>query len=85
MQNTAVRATAKDTPAGARDIGDAIDLLCRAISLNELMFMAAHDIELHGKREAMSTGADVINGMLEEAKAILYANAEMPARGRAKS
>lgn len=57
-----------------RDIGDAIDLLCRAMSLNHLMFMAGEGLAIHDTREAITTGADVISDVLVEVKAILYAN-----------
>lgn len=76
MPNDATRATAETLPVETRDIGDAIDLLCRAISLNELIFMAGESIAIRDMKEAITTGADVIDDVLAEVKAILYANIE---------
>lgn len=76
MPNVSVPAAGEAVPADTRDIGDAIDLLCRAISLNELIFMAGESIAIRDLKEAITTGADVIDGVLEEVKAILYANVE---------
>jgi hypothetical protein len=63
-------------PEETRDTSDAIDLLCRAISLNELIFMASEGIPSRSTKEAITTGADVLNGILGEVKAILLANIE---------
>lgn len=76
MTNTTVPAAATGLPEETRDIGDAINLLCRAISLNELIFMAGESIAIRDMKEAITTGADVIDDVLGEVKAILYANIE---------
>lgn len=76
MRSDTVSAAATGLPEETRDIGDAIDLLCRAISLNELIFMAGESIAIRDMKEAITTGADVIDDVLGEVKAILYANVE---------
>ena len=80
MPNDAARASDEALPEETRDIGDAIDLLCRAISLNELLFMAGESIAIREMKEAITTGADVIDDVLGEVKAILYANVERRAQ-----
>ena len=72
MPDDTVSAAATGLPDETRDIGDAIDLLCRAIRLNELIFMASESIA----KEAITTGCDMLDIMLEEVKAVLYANIE---------
>lgn len=64
MPNTTVRAAAEGMPVETRDIGDAIDLLCRAISVNELIFMVGESIAIRDMKEAITTGANVIDGVL---------------------
>lgn len=61
-------------PEETGTIGDAIDLLTRAESLNRLIFMAGGSIPIHETSEAITTGAAVIEDVLAEARAILYAN-----------
>lgn len=64
----------KTAAAETRSVPDAIDLLCQAISLNELAFMAVEDISDRRQKGAFAVGLDRINVMLEDVKAILYAN-----------
>lgn len=74
MPNDTVSAATQGLPAKTRDIDEVIFLLCRAISLNELIFIASES-ELDGDlKEVFTTGVDVVNGVLKEAKTILYAN-----------
>jgi len=56
-----------------RDVGDAIDLLCKAISINNLIFEAAHRMSDKVVRNAFVEGICVVDDTLNEAKAILYA------------
>jgi hypothetical protein len=63
-----------EKPAENRSIGDASDLLFRAMSLNELVYMAGESIDSRHIREAITTGSDVVDNMLREVKAILDAN-----------
>lgn len=75
MPNTTVPAAATGLPEETRNIRDAIDLLCRAISLNELTNMAGEGLA-RDCGDAIVTGAVVIGEVLDEVKAILYANIE---------
>lgn len=72
VNTTAAAGTASET----RDIGDAIDIVCRAISINELMFEAAHRMSDKGVRNAFVEGSVVVTDFLNDAKAILYASLE---------
>ncbi len=69
-------------------VGDVIDKLNRVISLNELVFMAGESLVtmLREPGEAITTGADVINDLLKEVKADLYAiqSASRASRGAKK-
>src|SRR5690554_6780324 len=68
--STAAAVTASET----RDVGDAIDIINRAISINELIFESAHRL---GDREVISAfveGTMVIREFLDDAKSVLYAN-----------
>lgn len=64
-----------DTATETRTINDAIDLVRRARSLNELMFMAGENLSAPMK-EAITTGCDLLDGLLGEVRAILYANSD---------
>lgn len=72
----------KDSTADAmaasetRSVGDAIDILCRAISINQLIFEAAHRLEDRTIVNAFVEGNLVIDEFLKDAKAVLYANLE---------
>lgn len=57
-----------------RDVGDACDVLCRAIYLNEVLFMAGESLPDPLLANAITTQCDFINDLLEDAKSILYAN-----------
>lgn len=76
MPTEPVSAAAAGQPEEAGTIGDAIDLLTRAESLNKLIFMAGGSIPIHETSEAITTGAAVIEDVLAEARVILYANIE---------
>lgn len=80
MPSDPVSAATTGLPEETRTISDAISLLCRARSLNELIFMAGEGIAIREMKEAITTAADLIDGMLGEVKTILYANADQPAR-----
>ena len=64
-----------------RDIGDACDILCRAIHLNELIFRVGEGLNDRALANALTTGADVINDLLKDLSTILHAHYT----GRAKS
>lgn len=71
--------TAADDAAMAdetRDLGDACDLLARARHLNELMFMAGESVRDKNMRNAITTGADIINDLLIEVRDVITANME---------
>ncbi|MBX3572446.1 MAG: hypothetical protein KF694_08860 [Mesorhizobium sp.] len=59
-----------------RDIGDAIDIISRAISINDLIFEAAHRLEDRAVVNAFVEGSLVVHDFLADAKAVLYANIE---------
>lgn len=54
-----------------RDVGDAVDLLSQAAALNRLIFMAGGNIEMREVSDAIATGSNVVDALIEEAKAIL--------------
>ena len=70
--STADAVTASET----RSVGDAVDILCRAISINHLIFEAAHRLEDQAIVNAFVEGNLVIDEFLKDAKAILYASLE---------
>lgn len=59
--------------AETRTAVDAVDLLCQAISLNELAFLAVDGIPDQRVKGAFATGLDRIDDILREVKAILDA------------
>lgn len=66
-------------PAETRDVGDAIDIIARAISIAELLHMAGNSLwHDHRMSEggAIMTAVGILDDMLTDAKAILYANLE---------
>lgn len=69
----ATRATAEAMPIETRDLSDTIDLLAKAIDLNELIFMASESMPDPSVRNAMTTGSDMIDNMLRKVKDHLYA------------
>lgn len=73
MTNDATRASAEAVPIETRDVGDAIDIICRAIAINELMFEAAHRLGDKAIVNAYVEGSSVIHDFLVDAKAVLYA------------
>lgn len=66
------------SPDETRDVGDAVDLLRRAIHLNKLMYLAGTGIFHEGgtreEGESIQVGCELIKEMLGEVKAILHAN-----------
>lgn len=65
---------AVDAASQTRDVGDAVDIINRAISINELMFEAAHRLADKEVISAFVEGSLVIREFLDDAKAVLYAN-----------
>lgn len=65
------------TPIETRDIGDAVDILARAINVTELLYMAGnhvwHDLSKN-EGEAIMVGADMLDDILKDVRAILNAN-----------
>ena len=57
-----------------RSYGDALTVIGKARSVNELMFMAAESIPDFETKNAIATGADIINDLLVEARFIIDAN-----------
>ena len=57
-----------------RGIGDALDVLTRAMGLNQLMLLASEALPSGDDRNGISAGADAIDTLLSEVKAILYEN-----------
>ncbi|WP_210307217.1 hypothetical protein [Aquamicrobium lusatiense] len=49
---------------------DALDLLDKAIFLNQLVFMAGHSLNGHVQKSAIATGCDVINDILRDARSV---------------
>lgn len=79
MPNTSIQADGVAVPE-TRDISDAADILCRAISLNELMFRAGESLTDRALRDALTTGADTIDDLLMEVRSILYATMDAGVR-----
>lgn len=73
---TPIQSGGEAMPEDTRDIGDACDVLCRAIYLNEVLFMAGGSQSDRKLANAITTQCDFINDLLMDAKAILYANIE---------
>ena len=65
---------ATDAATDTRTVCDAIDILCRAIRLNELIFEAAHHLDDSAVRGAFVEGSDIVDNFLKDAKAAHYAN-----------
>lgn len=68
--NDATRATAEALPEESRTFLDAIDLLDKAIFLNQLVFMAGHNLNGHVQKSAIAAGCDVINDILRDARSV---------------
>ncbi len=69
--------TAAETATETRTVGDASDLLTRAIIFAELIFQAGTGIYSNGLREdgeAIQLGADVLKDMLKDVRSIIDAN-----------
>lgn len=65
--------TRHSVAATGRDAADAIDVLTRALSLNQLMFMAGESIKTDDVSEAITTGSDIMRDLIVEAKELIYA------------
>ncbi len=76
----AARANAPALP----DINDVQTLLCRIRNLNELMFMAGESMSDRVTRNAITTGADVIDDMLKQADDMIDAIRTAGREGGAK-
>ncbi len=74
MSRATMRAAGEAVPTETRDIIDAIDLLCRAINMNELIVMAGESAAMGDAKDAVTTGCGVVDEMLKEVKAVLYAS-----------
>lgn len=68
--NDATRATAGAIPEEPRSLLDALDLLDKAISLNQLVFMAGHNLDGHTHKSAIATGCDFVNDILRDARSV---------------
>ncbi|MCG8271549.1 hypothetical protein MIC97_08545 [Aquamicrobium sp. NLF2-7] len=68
--NDATRATAEALPEEPRTMIDALDLLGQAIHLNELVFMAGHNLGERAHKYAITTGCDLINDILRDARSV---------------
>ncbi|EXL08741.1 hypothetical protein [Aquamicrobium defluvii] len=66
--NDATRATAAALPEAPRTMLDGLDLLDRAIHLNQLVFMAGHNLDGRAHKSAIATGCDLINDILRDAR-----------------
>lgn len=63
------------TPVETRDIGDAIDILVQAMSINRVVWAAAPNVcEDRDERDGMMFIVDHVDDLLKDVKAILYAN-----------
>jgi len=71
--NDATRATAEALPEEPRTMIDALDLLGQAIRLNELVFMAGHSLGERDHKNAITTGCDLINDILRDARSVFEA------------
>lgn len=71
--NDATRANAEAMPTETRDLSDTIDLLAKAIDINELILMAGESMPDQSVGKAIVTGSDLINDMLRDVKEHLYA------------
>lgn len=71
--STAARQPASP-PAESRSVGAAVDLVCRAIDLSRVAYMATSDLTGERHRDALATCLDEVDVLLIEAKAILYEN-----------
>lgn len=79
--NDATRATTAAFPEAPRTMLDGLDLLDRAIHLNQLVFMAGHNLNGRANKSAITTGCDLINDILRDACSVLEAlNDEQAAR-----
>ncbi|MGB3831198.1 MAG: hypothetical protein WA975_04960 [Mesorhizobium sp.] len=62
-------------PVETRDIGDAIDILVQAMSINRVVWAAAPTVcEDRDERDGMMFIVDHVNDLMKDVKAILYAN-----------
>ncbi|MGN6304857.1 MAG: hypothetical protein ACTHNH_08580 [Mesorhizobium sp.] len=63
------------TAVETRDIGDAIDILVQAMSINRVMWAAAPNVcEGKDERDGMMFIIDHVDDLLKDVKTILYAN-----------
>lgn len=62
-------------PAETRDIGDAIDILVQAMSVNRVVWLAAPAYDgSASERDGMMFVIDHVDDLLKDVKSILYAN-----------
>jgi hypothetical protein len=75
MTENSMAAPEVQTPVETRDIGDAIDILVKAMSINRVVWLAAPAYDGSAdERDGMMFIVDHVDDLLKDVKSILYAN-----------